>query len=125
MASKNTVAIVVDPDFGERLYPLAEKMAVWVVDTPVNRAAAESHWRERPDKSITTFKVDPDVSREHWCAGVLGTVLEHQGGYSQQPPVSSLEIVGARPAPPLLATLADYGFPAVTSGSEGFRASAA
>ena len=111
IASQYTVGIVLDPDFGERLFPLARTMAVWVVDTPVNRAAAESHWREQPDKSVTAFKVDPGVSPEDWCAGVLGTVIEHHGGYSQVPQLSSLEIVGARPSATLVATLAEYGFP--------------
>jgi hypothetical protein len=128
-ASEYTVGIMVDPGFGERVHSLALKMPVWIVDTPVNRAAAESHWRQQPDKDpangITTFKVDPAASPEDWCAGVPGTVIEHHGEYSHDPPVSSLEVIGAQAAASLIATLAEYGFAKVRSRPDGFRASAA
>jgi hypothetical protein len=128
-ASEYTVAIVVDAAFGERIHSLAHKMPVWIVDTPINRAAAESHWRQNPENDsvngVTTFKVDPEASPEDWCAGVLGAVIEHHGEYSHDPPVSSLEIIGAQSADSLVATFAEYGFPRVRSRSDGFRASAA
>jgi hypothetical protein len=128
-ASEYTVGIVVDPGFGERVHSLAHRIPVWIVDTPVNRAAAESHWRQQADNNpahgITTFKVDPAASPEDWCAGVLDTVIEHHGEYSHDPPVSSLEVIGAHASPSLLATLADYGFAKVRSRPDGFRASAA
>lgn len=34
------VAIVVDPDFGDGLQPLLDRMPVWIADTDANRAAA-------------------------------------------------------------------------------------
>jgi hypothetical protein len=34
----NAVTIVVDPEFGDRLYAVAKETAVWIVDTPLNRA---------------------------------------------------------------------------------------
>jgi hypothetical protein len=109
-ASEYTVGIVVDPTFGERIHTLAPKMPLWIVDTPINRAAAESHWRQQPEDSVTTFKVNPGASPEDWCAGVLGTVIEHHGDYSHDPPVSSLEIIGAQPVGSLVATFAGMAF---------------
>ena len=123
------MGIVVDPDFAERVHFLAHEMPVWIVDTAVNWAAAESHWRQEPDKKstngITTFKVDPMASPEDWCAGVLDTVIEHHGEYSHDPPVSSLEVIGAQPAASLIAILAERGFAELKPTRNGFRASAA
>jgi hypothetical protein len=124
-ASEYTVGIVVDATFGERIHSLVHKMPVWIVDTPINRAAAESRWRQQPEDSVTTFKVNSGDSPEDWCAGVLGTVIEHHGEYSHFPPVSSLEIIGAQPVDSLVATFAEHGFPKVRSTPDGFRASAA
>jgi hypothetical protein len=35
------VAIVIDPNFGDRLGAIAEQMPVWIADTPANRVVAE------------------------------------------------------------------------------------
>jgi len=41
-AAVSTVAIVVDPQFGERLIELLDRMPVWIADTEANRVAADS-----------------------------------------------------------------------------------
>ena len=124
-----TVAIVVDPNFGDRLGALAGQMPVWVADTPANRAAAEAYWQMEPGRAhttgVTTFRVDPEDAPEGWCSDVLGTVVEHHGVYSHDPPVTALEIVGARPVAALRAALEAYGFGQVSAAEGGFRASAA
>ncbi|HKY29322.1 MAG TPA: hypothetical protein VJM12_15385 [Pyrinomonadaceae bacterium] len=63
--SNATVAIVVDPDFGERLLSLANEMPVWIADTSTNRIIAESLWSRAGSKC-------DDVSRG-WrrCGGVV------------------------------------------------------
>ncbi len=120
------VAIVVDPAFGERLHALIGRMPVWVADTPPNRAAAEAHWRTRADTSdtegLTTFLVDPDQAPEDWCAGALDAVILHHGEHSHDPPVTVLEVVGARPVQRLVAVLVQYGFAEVRQTREGFQA---
>jgi hypothetical protein len=127
--SEYTVGIVVDATFGERLHALAARMPTWVADTPPNRAAAEAHWRTHPGEAhtngITTFRVDAGLAPEEWCAGILGTVIEHHGEYSHTPPVSILEVIGAQPLEPLVGTLGYYGFTLVSPTPEGFRARAA
>jgi hypothetical protein len=127
--SEYIVGIVVDASFGERVHTLVEHMPTWIVDTPPNRAAAEAHWRVHPGAShtagLTTFRVNPGRGPEEWCADVLGTVIEHHGEHSHHPPVTVLEIVGARPVEHLVAELAKYGYVEVSPTPEGFRARAA
>jgi hypothetical protein len=123
------VGIVVDPSFGERLHSVIARMPTWVVDTPANRAAAEAHWKTQAGEThtigLTTFRVDPGQGPEEWCAEVLGLVIEHHGEYSHDPPVSVLEVIGARPVEQLVNALADYGFAQVSPTPEGFTARAA
>ncbi len=125
-ASEYVVGIVVDPRFGERLHALVARMPTWVVDTPPNRAAAEAYWRTHPGQThtagLTTFRVDPEQDPEEWCAGVLGPVMMHHGEYSHTPPVSTLEVFGARPLEQLVGALADHGFAEIAPTAEGFRA---
>jgi hypothetical protein len=129
VAPEYVVGIVVDPSFGERLHAVAARMPTWVVDTPPNRAAAEAHWKTHAGQThtggLTTFRVDPDQGPEEWCAEILGVVVEHHGEYSHNPPVSVLEVIGARPVEQLVSALADYGFARVSPTPEGFRARAA
>jgi hypothetical protein len=60
MAAEHTrVAIVMHSDFGTQLPSLTGQFHVWVVDTPVNRRAAEAVWAVGPgDRAhgVTTFK---------------------------------------------------------------------
>ena len=80
-SSEYRVAIVVDPSFGERLAPLAERMHVWAVDTPPNRSVAERIWAalDTPsiERGVTTFRVDPSESPDIWAAGILPNVELH------------------------------------------------
>jgi hypothetical protein len=73
-----TVGIVVDAAFGDRLLDLALRMPVWIVDTPANRASAETYWRTNPGRShteaVTTFKCELSCAPEEWCAGVLSDI---------------------------------------------------
>lgn len=121
-----TVAIVVDPEFGERLFTLAEKMTVWIADTPVNRPCAESIWSTRDDQAalpnVTTFKVAAGESPEASCVGLLGTVDLHHGPYSQTPAYSAVEVFGAQLTPELREALAKFDLDSLTERPDGFRA---
>jgi hypothetical protein len=92
------VAIVFDAAFGSRLFELAARMPVWIVDTPPNLAAVDQ-WRPHPAQSeaegVTTFKVDPKETAEAWCADILYMVDLHHGEYSHDPPYSAIEVIGA------------------------------
>lgn len=122
-----TVAIVVAPEYGDRVGALAARMPVWIADTPSNRAAAERLWRQyaarRARADVTTFVVDPDESPEQWCAGVIAAVDLHHGEWSHDPPYGAVEVHGATPNDAVRAALAEYGLTQITRELEGFRAS--
>ena len=125
MTEPYTVAVVVDPMFGERLFSVAARMPVWIADTPKNRLAVEEHWAQHSGQStnegVTAFKVDPTASPEDWCAGVLGTVDLH-GQFSHDPPYSVIEVFGVTVTPALRATPGELGFHSFTDRDDGFRA---
>ena len=81
VAEHTRVAIVILPDFGRQLPSLAEPFHVWVVDTPVNRQAAEALWAAGPgDRThgVTTFKLESE-STESSIVNLLPVINEHHG----------------------------------------------
>jgi len=69
-------------DFGTQLPSLAEQFHVWVVDTAVNRRAAESVWAVGPrDRThgVTTFKRYEGESIESSVVDLLPVIDEHHG----------------------------------------------
>jgi hypothetical protein len=123
--SPATVAIVVDPDFGNRLAGLALRMPVWVARTGGNSAAIERLQRrfgaKRPG-SVTSFEVDAGASREEWCASILETVDEHHGPLSLDPPYRSIEVVGCPLSPALRGICEELGFDSFRDTAAGFTA---
>jgi hypothetical protein len=136
-ADRYVVAIVVDPEFGDRITALVERMPVWMADTETNRTAvghvrssrAHAHDGQSIEHTavgaVTTFTVDAIAPRETWCLDILGTVAGHHDRYSHSPGYSALEVYGVAPTPRLRAALVDYGLTEITllpDGSGGFRA---
>jgi hypothetical protein len=126
------VAIVVDPEFGERVAALLDRMPVWIADTETNRTAAARVRASRVGSgnvdhtesgALTTFTVDVERSRESWCLDILDTVAGHHDWYSHSPGYSALEVYGAAPSPQLLKALAEYGLTEMEQLADGFRVS--
>jgi len=92
MTTPYTVALVVDPEFGEKLAPLCARVHTWAVDAPVNRAVAERVWKLAPgehsnESGTTTFKPQ-GIDREEWCLSVIDQLDMHHNHYSHDPPLS-------------------------------------
>ena len=119
------VAVVAHPDF-EALTPLAERVHVWLVDTPANRSRAETYWRSHPEQSIeqgiTTFKVRERAEPDEIVLEALGPLDLHHGEYSHNPPWDTVEVYGATPTVLLREVLQDMGVTDVSSIPGGFRA---
>jgi hypothetical protein len=120
MSKKMTVLIVVDPDFGDRLSSLADKMPVWIADTPPNRTMAESSWKGG-NANITTFRVVGDDPGE-WCQLIIPQVLLHHGENSQFPPIDSIEVFGTSSTKSLRDAFSKHGFTISSKRPDGFRA---
>ena len=122
------VGIVVDTRFGDRIGELVRDMPIWVVDTPINRAAAEQLWRADPSRThlqgVTTFKVDLSETPDDWCNDILQAVDLHHGDHSHDPPYSSVVVIGTNLSARLRGLFEGYGFGEFTVEDRGFRASA-
>jgi hypothetical protein len=118
------VYVVVDRAFGERLTALEQRDPVWVVNTPVNRRAAERLRRERPAEShltgITLFNDADGMSPEQLLLSELETIDLHHGSYSADPPYTVLEIYGVALSRPIEAALAEFGFNQFRPTENGF-----
>lgn len=118
------VIVVLDHEFGERLFQLAAP--VWVVDTPQNRAAAEQIWAADSSRShfngVTTFKINSDSTPEDTFIGELDTINSHHGIYSANPPYTIIEVIGTGMTDRLKSKLSQFGFNQFDSTSQGFRA---
>jgi hypothetical protein len=116
------VAIVVDPEFGERLDALATKQPVWVAGSATNRAAAERLWREPAPYVVTTFLYDATAPRAQVLAEILPVVDEHHGERSCDPPYRRLAVYGVRPNGAARAALSVIGFEFDAVTVDGFTA---
>jgi hypothetical protein len=119
------VCVVLDRDYGERLSLLVEQSPVWIVDTPLNRAVAQSIWSADTNRShlegVTTFKTRDDSSPEDMLIQELETIDLHHGVYSANPPYTVLEVIGTRISDRVKEKFAEFGFDQFEPTSKGFR----
>jgi hypothetical protein len=124
-----TVALVLDPAFGERLKSLAARVHAWVVRTPANETVAQELWSSQSKTSppsietgVTTFETEGLSSPEEWCIDVLDTLDLHHNNYSHHPGYSVLEVYGLKFHDRLKAPFAQLGFTTFENTDYGFRA---
>jgi hypothetical protein len=118
------VAIVVDPNYAERVSELASECHTWLVRSASNDPVAASLWHDEPrhslENGVTTF--DPAETPEASFLSILGAVDEHHGEYSHDPPLSIIEVVGLEPTAAVRDELDSYGFRHVEPSENGFVA---
>ncbi len=118
------VIVVVDRGFGEKLESMPRGIPVWIIDSPLNRSAAERVWARFPEpnhlKGITIFKSPEDASPERSLIGQLDTIDLHHGVYSSDPPYNVLEVVGVALTEAIRSALAQMGFTEVQTTESGF-----
>jgi hypothetical protein len=126
MAEAYRVFVVLDRNYGERVSDLVQAGAVWVVDTPLNRSAAQKVWADEPNRDhldgVTTFKFGEDSSPEDILINELDTIDEHHGIYSANPPYTVLEAIGTSISERPRSKLSQFGFNQFETTSKGFRA---
>lgn len=106
----NTVALILDPDFGQRIERLAQEMPVWVLSSRLNDPAIESARSILKDRSsITSFVPKGAPGRPAVCDQVLYDIDEHHGPWSSSPPYEGLLVFGAVPADFSPATMEELG----------------
>ena len=117
------VALVLDREYGEQLEHLAAQMAVWIIDSPSNKAVVRRLWdrRPKPEHMITTF-MKSGVLDETCFGGLMEDIELHHGFYSQTPPFHELEVFGLKPTSVVEQILAEYGFALKQPTLVGFTA---
>jgi len=126
MVDAYRVFVVLDREYGERLSALTQRGPVWIVDTPVNRAAADNmralhRYRSHLD-GITTFATGNGLSPEDLFINELDTIDLHHGIYSADPPYTELEVIGTAISDKVKAELSQFSFNAFQPTTEGFLA---
>jgi hypothetical protein len=124
--SEPTVILVTDPAFGERLRPVAARRDTWVVASDINEAVVERIWAERKalggKPSLTIYPASPAATEEEEWLALLDLIEVHHGSFWSEPPLDTLSVYGATPAPAIAAALREYDYMTVQPTALGFLA---
>jgi hypothetical protein len=125
MAQPHQVAIIFEAEYGDKVADLAERMHVWVVDTPPNRSAAERLWQSNPeprmDAGVTTF-ADSGASLDAQFDELITLVEDHHGWYAHQPPVTMIRCIGVPLTARVRESLSVYGYDSIVQQADCFIA---
>ena len=130
MTAPYRVAIVVDREFGSQLAEFAQRLHVWICDSPTNRPAVEAVWRSRGDRTYdiesgaSIFNCASETPLEDALINILGTVDEHHGEYSHDPPWSVIEVIGCGATARVRKAFADLGAQVADEQADRFDAPA-
>jgi len=120
------VALVADPEFGVSLLSLAERMHVWVIESPTNLAVAKTWWANHLDHSqtsgITTYRHDPGEDLESWSNFAIESLDEHHGPLSGQPAYSEVNVFGLSLSAKVRESFENLGFIEFHENANGFIA---
>ena len=123
MADAYVVAIVVSENRPSEVVARAKVQPVWAVRSPAHERVAAALWADAstsPDFGLTLF--NGGGPPEDDLVSNIRDVDEHHGEFSHDPPVSVIEVVGARCTPAVAAAFAEYGFTKVVTTEDGFTA---
>ncbi len=117
------VAIVLDPEYGERLEGLVEHVPVWALNSTTNRAATEWLWEKNPDtrRRITLFDVPNYPLDTQEFVGVVASVVAQRAKH-EEAPLQDVEVIGMELFPDLNGALLEFGFQSVEPTVRGFKA---
>ncbi len=122
-AENVSLAVVLDPEYGERMQGLVERMPIWALNSTTNRAAAEWLWEkeEGTRKRITLFDVPDYPLDTQEFIGVLASVEAEREKHGASA-VRDLEVIGMELFPDLNGALLEFGFQTVEPTVSGFKA---
>ncbi|GAB3405518.1 hypothetical protein GCM10027318_15990 [Massilia agilis] len=93
-----SVALILDPEFGQRIESVAREMPVWVLSSRANDPAVERARSLLGEPDITSFYPPRAGDRTATRAQVLYDIDEHHGCSSSSHPYEELLVFGAGPA---------------------------
>lgn len=117
------VAIVLDPNYAERIGELARKSHVWVVTSASNDPVVTALWNDPAyalrESDVTTFD-SLETTPEASFIRILETVEVHHGEGMHDPPWSVIEVIGVHPTVAVRDELSSYGFSDIELSAAGF-----
>ena len=121
-----TVAIVLDPEFGSRLFAVAELHPVWVVDSPANRPVIEAVWTQRRQdrvvREVNVFRAIDGLSPAEHVSALLRSIDAAHGPGAQNPPYRLLMVEGVSADEALTSALLARGMRVTRATASGFQA---
>jgi hypothetical protein len=121
----NRVAVVLDPDYGDRLMELARRAHVWAIDSVKNQLAINHFAEDLKNRNATKEEKELSLTIAHLnCldSAFLETLEEHHGEYAQNPPWNELQVIGAQLDLRIQKILEKYGFTIFENTADGFLA---
>ena len=117
------MAIVLDPNYAERIGELARKSHVWVVTSASNDPVVTALWNDPAyslgEFDVTTFdslKITPEAS----FISILETVEDHHPEDMHDPEWSVIEVIGVDPTVAVRDELSSWGYSDIETSAEGF-----
>jgi len=119
------VTLVFDPHTGPKLHEIAQRTDLWVVPSPENREASEAVWAKQDGArrhELTLWSNPIDLTSDGAWLSLLQVIELHHGEYSHDPPVTTLDIIGAEPNDTARQALSEYDYGIIELTESGFRA---
>ncbi|QGM97936.1 hypothetical protein [Methylocystis parvus] len=111
---QDTVAIVIDSCFGEKITQIAPHVgAIWVIDTKINSAAVLAA-RRAGAKNITLVAQIPGETKETQLFRVINEVDEHEGPCSKNQPYKYICVFVDSDSKDISQLIINAGFQSVT-----------
>ncbi len=121
------MAIVLDPALFSSVEALARTCHVWVVRAPQTENIAERFWHDHQsdggqwnESGLTLFT--GASTPEESLVSILGDVELHHGQYSDDPPLSVIDVLGTAMTDHIREALTELGFTEVRGTDHGFTA---
>jgi hypothetical protein len=119
-----TIAVVLDPNFGERLSELAAQGPVWITSSPINQAAVEHHWKTASGDwhSVTYWSQPRTGETEQQWLGILDDLEIHHSAPWAGPGIAGIQVIGAPLTKAAESALHEFEYTITSSGPNSFRA---
>jgi hypothetical protein len=121
MKDDSLIALVVDPNYGQKLRFLDARMPIWAVKSPTN----ESAWNpaESAHQNSALFSADSRGAINDNVIGALVDIDEHFGAHSfPSKPYVGILVIGTALSADLRAALEENGFKHFRETDDGFEA---
>ena len=122
MENPVTIAIVLDPLFGEQIARLVAEGPVWATGSIANREAVEKCWKASPENDVT-YWTEPrsGKSEEEWL-DILDDIELHHSEDWAGPGIAAIRVFGASATPAAQSALREFGYEVTETTPDGFRA---